>query len=145
MPLSHNKRLIFVIQAVLFTLCALNELFFIGLYLLAFSSPWLSPHLLKSVEESSGGHINPGAPVNTSLLRQMFPDPFSAAALEIARTNKMDSLVPWLIAGISLPFMLVKQIINGVQLHNASNWLAEVDVKMRKEKGLPRKVKTKTV
>ncbi|KAG5951776.1 hypothetical protein E4U53_002274 [Claviceps sorghi] len=131
-------------KAVLFTLCALNELFFIGLYLLAFSSPWLSPHLLKSVEESSGGHINPGAPVNTSLLRQMFPDPFSAAALEIARTNKMDSLGPWLIAGISLPFMVVKQIINGVQLHNASNWLAEVDVKMRKEKGLPRsKPKTK--
>ncbi|KAG5940062.1 hypothetical protein E4U59_002718 [Claviceps monticola] len=133
-------------KGVLFTLCALNELFFIGLYLLAFSSPWLSPHLLKSVEESSGRHINPGAPVNTSLLRQMFPDPFSAAALEIARTNKMDSLGPWLIAGISLPFMLVKQIINGVQLHNASKWLAEVDVKMRKEKGLPRnKAKAKRV
>ncbi|KAG6087577.1 hypothetical protein E4U15_007642 [Claviceps sp. LM218 group G6] len=133
-------------KGVLFTLCALNELFFIGLYLLAFSSPWLSPHLLKSVEESSGRHINPGAPVNTSLLRQMFPDPFSAAALEIARTNKMDSLGPWLIAGISLPFMLVKQIINGVQLYNASKWLAEVDVKMRKEKGLPRnKAKAKRV
>ncbi|KAG6046745.1 hypothetical protein E4U17_007786 [Claviceps sp. LM77 group G4] len=133
-------------KGVLFTLCALNELFFIGLYLLAFSSPWLSPHLLKSVEESSGRHINPGAPVNTSLLRQMFPDPFSAAALEIARTNKMDSLGPWLIAGISLPFMLVKQIINGVQLYNASKWLAEVDVKMRKEKGLPRnKTKAKRV
>ena len=69
----------------------------------------------------------------------MFPDPFSAAALEIARTNKMDSLVPWTIAGISLPFMLTKQIINGVQLYNASQWLADADVKMRREKGLPRK------
>ncbi|KID75831.1 CDP-alcohol phosphatidyltransferase, partial [Metarhizium brunneum ARSEF 3297] len=130
---------------VLFTLCALNELFFIGLYLLAFSSPWLSPHLIKSVEETSGGFINPGAPVNTSLLRQMFPDPFSASALEIARANKMDSLIPWAIAGISLPFMVIKQAINGVQLYNASKWLADVDIKMRKEKGLPRKNKAKRV
>lgn len=140
-----NLANFFYLQNVLFTLCALNELFFIGLYLLAFSSPWLSPHLIKSVEESSGSSINPGAPVNTSLLRQMFPDPFSASALEIARANKMDSLVPWAIAGVSLPFMVIKQVINGVQLYNASKVLAEVDVKMRKEKGLPRKNKAKKV
>ncbi|KYK55205.1 hypothetical protein DCS_07167 [Drechmeria coniospora] len=126
---------------VLFVFCALNELFFIALYLLSFSSPLLSSHLIKSVEESSGGFIQPGAPVNTSLLRQLFPDPFSAAALEIARANKMDSAVPWALAGISFPIMAAKQFINVVQLVKASKLLAVVDVKSRKAKGLPRKAK----
>ncbi|PTB79170.1 CDP-diacylglycerol--inositol 3-phosphatidyltransferase [Trichoderma longibrachiatum ATCC 18648] len=85
---------------------------------------------------TSGGLIQPGVPVNTSLLRQLFPDPFSAAALEFARANKMDSTVPWVITGISFPIMLAKQIINVVQLVKASKWLAEVDIKTRKAKGL---------
>jgi CDP-diacylglycerol--inositol 3-phosphatidyltransferase len=82
--------------------------------------------------------MQPGAQVNTSLLRQIFPDPFSAAALELARANKMDSFVPWVIAGISFPVMFAKQFINVVQLINASKGLAEVDLKNRREKGLPR-------
>ena len=133
------------LQNVLFVFCALNELFFIALYLLSFSSPLLSPHLIKSVEESSGAKFQPGVQVNTSILRQIFPDPFSAAALELARANKMDSTVPWILAGISAPVMLAKQIVNGWQLYMSSVWLADADVKVRKEKGLPRKRKNKRV
>jgi CDP-diacylglycerol--inositol 3-phosphatidyltransferase len=127
-----------LLQTVLFTVCALNELFFIALYLLSFSSPMLSPHLIKSVEEKSGNAYEPGAPVNTSLLHQIFPDPFSASALELARANKMDSKGPWALAGISVLVMLFKQFLNVVQLVKASRALAEVDLKTRKEKGLPR-------
>ncbi len=78
------------------------------------------------------------------LLRQIFPDPFSAAALEVARANKMDSFVPWVLAGICFPGMALKQFINIVQLVKASRALAEVDVKTRREKGLPRKMVAKT-
>ena len=127
------------LQTVLFSFCALNELFFIALYLLSFSSPYLAPHLIKSVEETSGGPIDPSAQVNSSILNQIFPDPFSAAALELARANKMDSFVPWTLAGISFPIMFLKQVINVIQLVKASKWLADVDVKSRKAKGLPRK------
>lgn len=121
----------------------MNELFFIALYLLSFSSPLLSPHLIASVQESSGGEVQPGAPVNSSLLKQLFPDPFSAAALEVARANKMDSTVPWILTGISFPLMFAKQAINVVQLVKASRWLGDVDVKSRKAQGLPRKPKSK--
>lgn len=130
-------------QTVLFIFCFLNELFFIALYLLSFSSPLLSPHLIKTVEESSGTYIQPGAPMNASLLKQLFPDPFSAAALELARANKMDSTVPWVLAGISFPVMFAKNVINVVQLVNASRSIAEVDVQARKAQGLPRKAKAK--
>ncbi|KAF4126403.1 CDP-diacylglycerol--inositol 3-phosphatidyltransferase [Geosmithia morbida] len=127
-------------KAVLFTFCALNELFFIALYLLSFSSPYLSPHLIKSVEESNGGTIEPGTPLNSSILSQIFPDPFSAAALELARANKMDSLLPWILAGVSFPIMFLKQVINVIQLAKASKWLADVDVKSRRARGLPKKI-----
>ncbi|EHK24518.1 uncharacterized protein TRIVIDRAFT_71870 [Trichoderma virens Gv29-8] len=138
---SWLLNLYYTNKIVLFVFCMFNEVFFIALYLLSFSSPLLSPHLIKSVEETSGGQIQPGVPVNTSLLRQMFPDPFSAAALEIARANKMDSTLPWIITGISFPIMLAKQIINVVQLVKASRWLAEVDIKSRKAKGLNKKAR----
>lgn len=82
--------------------------------------------------------------MNTSLLKQLFPDPFSAAALELARANKMDSTFPWILAGISAPVMLAKQFINVVQLVKASRWLAEVDIKTRREQGLPKKAKAKS-
>jgi CDP-diacylglycerol--inositol 3-phosphatidyltransferase len=127
---------------VLFVCCALNELFFIALYLLSFSSPLLSPSLLKSVGESSAAEISAGAQVNTSLLRQIFPNPYSAAALELARANKMDSFWPWVLAGISFPVMAIKQFLNVVQLVKASKWLAEGDRQSRKAKGLPRKKKS---
>ncbi|KAJ4150442.1 hypothetical protein LMH87_011192 [Akanthomyces muscarius] len=142
---SWLLNLYYTNKTVLFIFCGLNELFFIALYLLSFSSPLLSPHLIKSVEESSGTHIQAGAPMNASLLKQFFPDPYSAAALELARANKMDSTVPWILAGISFPIMFLKNVINVVQLVKASRWLAEVDIQARKAQGLPRKPKAKRV
>ncbi|KAF5024232.1 hypothetical protein F66182_3689 [Fusarium sp. NRRL 66182] len=124
-------------KVVLFSLCALNELFFIALYLLCFSSPLVSPYLIKPVQ-AVGAELQAGAQVNTSILAQIFPDPFSPAALELARANKMDSTVPWIIAGVSFPFMFLKQFINCVQLYYASLTLAEIDLKTRREQGLPR-------
>ncbi|KAF2276854.1 uncharacterized protein EI97DRAFT_450131 [Westerdykella ornata] len=125
---SNNK--------VLFTFCALNELFFIALYLLSFSSPYLSPTLLKDSQEPSS--LQPGSPAapKPSLL---FTSPWSAGAMEMARANKMDSTVPWILAVISFPVMFGKQIINVVQLVKASKWLAEGDRLERRKQGLPRK------
>jgi CDP-diacylglycerol--inositol 3-phosphatidyltransferase len=116
-------------------------MFFIALYLLSFSSPLLSPSLLKTVSETQAAEIKGGAEINTSLLRQIFPDMYSAAALELARANKMDSFWPWVFAGISFPVMAAKQLINVVQLVNASKMLAEVDVRSRRAQGLPKKGK----
>lgn len=121
----------------MFVFCLFNETFFIALYLLSFSSPFLSPGLLEAVPEAVQG-----AQVNSSLLRQMFTNPYSAGALELARANKMDSFWPWVIAGVSFPIMAAKQFINVVQLVKACKWLAEGDIQSRKEKGLPRKKKT---
>jgi CDP-diacylglycerol--inositol 3-phosphatidyltransferase len=91
------------------------------------------------VADDKVAEIRAGAQVNTSLLSQIFPDPYSAAALELARVNKMDSFVPWVLAGISFPVMAAKQFINVVQLVNASKMLAEVDIKSRRASGLPKK------
>jgi len=70
-------------------------------------------------------------------------NPYSAGALELARANKMDSFWPWVIAGVSLPVMTIKQILNVVQLVKASRWLAEGDREARRAAGLPRSRKTK--
>ncbi|KAI0010649.1 CDP-alcohol phosphatidyltransferase-domain-containing protein [Xylariaceae sp. FL0662B] len=126
-------------KTVLFICCALNELFFIALYLLSFSSPLLSPQLLHSVGETRAAAIQAGAQVNSSMLRQLFTNPYSAGALEMARANKMDSTLPWILAGISTPVMALKQFLNIIQLVKASKWLAEGDVTARKEAGLPKK------
>ncbi|KAF2194551.1 CDP-diacylglycerol-inositol 3-phosphatidyltransferas-like protein PIS [Zopfia rhizophila CBS 207.26] len=125
---SNNK--------VLFTFCALNELFFIALYLLSFSSPYLSPTLLKGTETPST--LQPGTPAapKPSLL---FTSPWSAGAMEMARANKMDSTVPWILAVISFPVMFGKQWINVVQLVKASKWLAEGDRLERRKQGLPKR------
>ncbi|KAE8387305.1 CDP-alcohol phosphatidyltransferase-domain-containing protein [Aspergillus alliaceus] len=106
-------------RTVLFICCALNELFFIGLYLLSFSSPILSPSLLQPV---------PGSGAESALTAS----PWSAGALEMARANKIDSFWPWVITGISAPVMALKQIINVVQLVKASNWLVEGDIASRR-------------
>lgn len=53
----------------------------------------------------------------------------------------MDSFWPWVIAGVSAPVMAGKQLINVWQLVKASQWLAEGDLKARREAGLPRKAK----
>lgn len=63
----------------------------------------------------------------------LFANPWSAGALEMARANKMDSTVPWILAAISAPVMLGKQIMNVIQLVNASKWLGEGDLAARKQ------------
>jgi len=129
-------------QTVLFLFCALNELFFIALYLLSFSSPFLSPSLLQVSNNGTASTLQPGSPA-VPPTRLFFANPYSAGALEYARANKMDSTFPWIIAGISFPVMAGKQIINVVQLVKASRWLAEGDIEMRRAAGLPRKQKQK--
>lgn len=59
--------------------------------------------------------------------------------MEMARANKMDSTVPWILTIASAPVMIFKQGINVIQLVKASKWLAEGDRKDRKKLGLPRK------
>lgn len=125
-------------QNVLFTVCALNELFFIALYLLSFSSPTLSPSLLPT-DKSPGSSSQPGSPSHPA--SKLFAAPGTAWAMELARANKMDSTWPWVFAAISSPVMAAKQILNVVQLVKASKWLAEGDIKTRREQGLPRKKK----
>ncbi|RDA85350.1 hypothetical protein CP532_1265 [Ophiocordyceps camponoti-leonardi (nom. inval.)] len=124
---SRLLNLYYSNKIVLFVFCSLNEVFFIALYLLSFSSPLLSPHLIKGVDAQAS------AEDNASLLKHMFSDPFSAGALELARANKMDSNGPWILAGLSFPVMAMKQFINVVQLVKASKSLAEVDVKRRSQ------------
>jgi hypothetical protein len=51
----------------------------------------------------------------------------------MARANKIDSTVPWILAGLSAPVMVGKQIINVIQMVKASRWLAEGDVAKRKK------------
>ncbi|KAJ5901687.1 hypothetical protein N7495_002215 [Penicillium taxi] len=114
-------------RVVLFICCALNEAFFIGLYLLSFSSPILSPSLLQP-EPSS---IQPGSPA-VPAANSLFGSPWSAGALEMARANKIDSTFPWIVTGISFPVMAFKQFVNVVQLVNASRWLAQGDLEARR-------------
>lgn len=66
-------------QTVLFICCAANELFFIALYLLAFSSPLISPALLQPTP----GSFQPGNPAAPK--PSMLASPWSAAAMEMAR------------------------------------------------------------
>ncbi|KAK8038955.1 CDP-alcohol phosphatidyltransferase [Apiospora rasikravindrae] len=140
---SWLLNLYYTNKTVLFVACALNELFFIALYLLSFSSPLLSPQLLEHVGEHRASAIQHGAEVNSSVLKQLFTNPYSAGALELARANKMDSFWPWVIAGVSFPVMAIKQFLNIVQLVKASKWLAEGDVEARRAAGLPRSRKAK--
>jgi CDP-diacylglycerol--inositol 3-phosphatidyltransferase len=114
----------------------MNEIFFIALYLLSFSSPYLSPTLFSDSKNPSS--LQPGSPAAPEP-SMFFASPFSAAAMEMARANKMDSTVPWIFMVVSLPFMLIKQWINGVQMKTASQWLAEGDREERRLAGLPRK------
>ncbi|KAI0202614.1 CDP-diacylglycerol-inositol 3-phosphatidyltransferase-like protein PIS [Astrocystis sublimbata] len=137
---SWLLNLYYTNRTVLFVTCALNELFFIALYLLSFSSPLLSPQLLRTVGESKAAAIEGGAQVNSSIISQLFTNPYSAAALEMARANKMDSTWPWILAGISAPVMVVKNILNIVQLVKASKWLAEGDVQARRAAALKREI-----
>lgn len=125
-------------RTVLFIFCALNELFFIGLYLLSFSSPMLSPSLLKPVAEEAILSSTQQAS-SSALISTLFSSPWSAGAMELARANKMDSFWPWVITIVSAPVMAGKQIINVVQMVRASQWLAEGDIARRKAEGLSKK------
>jgi len=124
-------------RTVLFLVCGLNELFFIALYLLSFSSPYLSPSLFAPTGEAASAQ--PGSPkVPSSIL----PNPWSAAAMELARANKMDSTFPWVLAVISAPVMLLKQYLNVAQMINASKTLARGDIATRRKARLERARKT---
>ncbi|WYZ35912.1 hypothetical protein EsH8_X_000559 [Colletotrichum jinshuiense] len=135
---SKILHLYYTNKVILFTLCTLNELFFIALYMLSFSSPSLSPSLLSSLSNLEAIQAQAGAQVGTSLLSRVLLNPFSAAALELARANKIDSYWPRVLTYISAPGMAAKQIINVLQLVSASKWLAEGDAAARRSKGLLR-------
>ncbi|KAH7409184.1 CDP-alcohol phosphatidyltransferase-domain-containing protein [Cadophora sp. MPI-SDFR-AT-0126] len=139
---SFILNLYYTNKTVLFLFCMFNEVFFIALYLLSFSSPLLSPSLLQVTNNGTGAasSLQPGNP-STPPASFLFANPNSAGALELMRANKMDSFWPWVIAGVSFPIMFGKQVINVVQLVKASNWLAEGDIEMRRAAGLPRKKK----
>jgi CDP-diacylglycerol--inositol 3-phosphatidyltransferase len=116
---------------VLFIACAANELFFIALYLLCFSSPLVTPALKFPSGTVTELPMDPKPSI-------LFASPFSAAAMELARANKMDSTVPWILTIASAPIMAFKQGVNVVQLVKASKWLAEGDRRDRKRAGLPK-------
>ncbi|KAK5164486.1 phosphatidylinositol synthase 1 (CDP-alcohol phosphatidyltransferase1) [Saxophila tyrrhenica] len=136
---SWVMNLYYTNKTVLFVACALNELFFIALYLLCFSSPLITPALLPT----NGSPGNLTSPVGSSPVEPfapapslLFPSPFSAAAMEMARANKMDSTVPWILTVACAPVMIFKQVVNVIQLINASQWLAEGDRRDRRKAGL---------
>lgn len=64
---------------------------------------------------------------------QNYPDIFSAAAMEIARLNKINDTVPWWIVMISAPGMVFKQVVNVLQLWHAGRWLGEGDRRERRK------------
>ncbi|KAF4151767.1 hypothetical protein CNMCM6069_003064 [Aspergillus lentulus] len=113
-------RIYYSNQNVLFTVCTMTEAFFIALYLLSFSSPLLMP---QGTDETAS---------------QIWGLPWSAGAMEMARANKIDSFMPWLLLTLSLPFMLFKQYVNVIQLVEASRWLAWGDAEMRRKARLLR-------
>ena len=81
-----------------------------GLYLLSFSSPKLSPSLLQPPPHTEPMTPQPGNPAHQPP-GTLFASPWSAGALELARANKIDSTVPWIITGVSFPIMAIKQFI----------------------------------
>lgn len=50
----------------------------------------------------------------------------------MARANKIDSQIPWIITIVSAPIMLFKQYVNVIQLVHASQLLAESDKQTRR-------------
>jgi CDP-diacylglycerol--inositol 3-phosphatidyltransferase len=132
---SYEKMLTLIQQTVLFLFCLFNETFFIALYLLSFSS-LLSPSILGAgTENASSSQLGNAAPVSAS---SIFTDPYSAGALELARANKLDDFWPFVIAIVSCPVMVGKQVLNGIQLVKAARWLGEGDRAARRKAGLPR-------
>ncbi|KAI9820068.1 MAG: CDP-diacylglycerol-inositol 3-phosphatidyltransferase [Phylliscum demangeonii] len=127
---SRILNLYYSNNTVLFVFCAFNELFFIALYLLSFSSPILSPSLLL-LPHGGGPPPTTTTPAPAALFGG---SPWSAAALELARANKLDSFWPWVVAGVAFPVMVGKQLINVLQLVKAARWLAEGDAQDRRRR-----------
>ncbi|KAL2830496.1 CDP-alcohol phosphatidyltransferase-domain-containing protein [Aspergillus cavernicola] len=92
---------------VLFTICTLNELFFITVYLLSFSDD-------DSASLISGWWVSR-----------------DRGGIGMRRENTINSYWPTVFFYISLPFMLYKQYINVLQLVYASRWIAQGDVEAR--------------
>ncbi|KAL4935570.1 hypothetical protein BDV06DRAFT_217329 [Aspergillus oleicola] len=90
---------------ILFTVCTLNELCFIALYLLSFSSDSASTPLVEG---------------------------WSAAAMEMARANKISASWPRILFYSTLPFMLFKQYVNVLQIIQASRRIVQGDVDARR-------------
>lgn len=91
----------------------------------------LSPSLLQPVADSQPSSAQPGNPAHPQP-SNLFASPWSAGALEMARANKIDSTFPWIITAIAGPVMLFKQIVNVIQLVNASQLLVEGDLQARR-------------
>ncbi|KAA8648412.1 CDP-diacylglycerol-inositol 3-phosphatidyltransferase [Aspergillus tanneri] len=100
----------------------MNELFFIALYLLSFSSPTLTPSVLEN-RNASGAQ---------STSAQIWSSPWSAGAMELARANKIDSAVPRKLLAVSSVFMILKQYVNVIQLIEASKWIVQGDMEIRR-------------
>ncbi|KZF20859.1 phosphatidylinositol synthase [Xylona heveae TC161] len=124
---------------VLFTVCAFNELFFIALYLLSFSfqSPTLDGNLLFR----QANDMETATYKNTPTSSRDSIAPWSAAAMEVARANKVDSTGPWILLALSTVFMVFKQYVNVIQLIEATKWLATGDLNSRKKARLSRNQK----
>ncbi|KAK0506988.1 hypothetical protein JMJ35_010688 [Cladonia borealis] len=80
--------------------------------------------------------VRPGSP---TVFSQIWTVPWSAGAIEMARANKVENQVPWTLLCISCGSMLCKQCLNVVQLVEASEWLTEGDLEMRKKASRPRR------
>ena len=52
--------------------------------------------------------------------------------MEVARANKINDTIPWILTLGSAPVMFFKQSVNVLQLVKASQWLAEGDRRQRR-------------
>lgn len=104
----------------------MNELFFISLYLLCFSSPDSTQSLLLPTEDFRLAMLLPLAEIR-SLFAFAPAKKASAAAMELARANKVNDRIPRILVGLSAPLMFCKQAVNVVQLWTAAEWLVEGD------------------
>ncbi|KAL4912461.1 CDP-alcohol phosphatidyltransferase-domain-containing protein [Aspergillus aurantiobrunneus] len=62
-----------------------------------------------------------------------------AGAMELARANTINSFWSQVLFSASLPFMLYKQYVNGVQLVQASKWIVQGDIEARRRNRFLRK------
>ncbi|KAL5339723.1 hypothetical protein BJX70DRAFT_145263 [Aspergillus crustosus] len=104
-------RVYYSSSSVLFSVCTLNELFFIALYLLSFSAD--STASIEGLDST-----------------------WSAGAMEMARANKIHGYWPQILFYVSAPFMLFKQYTNVLQFIQASRQIAQSDIDAKHETGI---------